>query len=365
MDGPLDLSILDRVPLGLFALDQGFAVRFWNSCMRDWSGISSDEILGKDIRVFFPRLADERYMKRIESVLEGGPPVIFSYQLHGDLFPNRRQTGVPKVRHTTVSYLPETDLVLALFAVEDRTEAAFRGREARAEVARRAEAENELRAALAMKEMLIREVNHRVKNNLAMIASLVRLQSDRIDDPKLRAALSDLESRISSIALLYDRLYRSSEAAGVNLDEYLDSLCRTLFDNLLPKDTKIQFELHLERAFIGVDTGLYIGLLVAEFFTNSIKYGIGDRRDGRIEVSLRCDASYIRVGVMDDGPGFPSDPGQMPENLSLGLKLAQVVASSLGGRIEFGPGFDGTVSPGSGPGAYAGIVFPRSADPSA
>jgi two-component sensor histidine kinase len=326
-----EFELLDRVPIGIFVLARDYRVRFWNRCMADWTHRSKDEVEGHDIRDFFPRLGEERYRVRLELLMEGGPPLIFSYQLHGNLFPSSRQQDAPKVRHCTVTSL--TDRGGALFAVEDLTEASFRMHESRAEVSRRRKVEAELRAALAEKEMLIREVHHRVKNNLRMISSLMSLEASDLPEGRARDAILDLEARVDSISLLHEMLHRPGGIGGVRIDEYLESFASTLFRASLPQDTAATLEFELEPLSLDVDDTLRVGLLVAELLTNAIKHGIGSRGRGRILVSAKRDAGgSLVVAVSDDGPGFRGQ--EPPFELSFGMKLIRLLAEDLGSVLK-------------------------------
>ena len=170
-----EFSLLDQIPLGAFAVSPDYAVLYWNLCMEGWTDIPASEAVGVDLRELFPALREPSVSRRLETVLRGGPPVVFSYQLHGNFFPRRQPTTLQRVRQTMASFLPSMGGIL--FTVEDRTDIAAKSREAGRELARRVAVEKELRETVAEKEMLMRELKHRVKNNLAMVQSLIGLES--------------------------------------------------------------------------------------------------------------------------------------------------------------------------------------------
>lgn len=198
-----DFSILDRMPVGALVVARDMTIRYWNPCMEDWTGIKRTETAGRRLTEFYPVLAEKRYEARFSSVFDQGTPVILTYRLHGNLFPNRDASCMERVYHTSVTCM-DFDERLALFTVEDRTEVSNRIKEAREELGRRVETEKLLRAALEEKNVLFREIHHRVKNNLNTIISLINLQTDSIDDEPTRAHLLDLESRIQSFSLLHE-----------------------------------------------------------------------------------------------------------------------------------------------------------------
>lgn len=344
-----DYSLFDRVPVGVVVVDAAWRVRAWNACMATWTGIPPQEIRDHDLAFFFPRLGEARYRRRIEPLFEGGPPVILSYQLHGDLFPSRSPSPFGKVRHTTITSIRDGSKALLLFAVEDRTDAATRLREARVEIERRHRIEEELRKMVAYKEMLVREINHRVKNNLFLIQGLIELELDEVRDPAVRGTLKDLQGRIGSIATLHDRLYRTNDAEGVGLGEYFDSLASTIFNTFLPEGSLASIDLSVEPRHLNVDATLKLGLIATELLTNSLKHALRGRKDGRISLSISHPGGGLRLEVSDDGPGFPeSRPG---ESGGLGMKVVSILAVELGGEFLLKPG----------KGGHAAVVLPPDA----
>jgi two-component sensor histidine kinase len=335
-----DYSLLENVPVGIFILDADWVVRFWNACMSSWTGIAASTILARPISDFFPRLAEPRYRSRIDPILGGGPPVILSYQLHGDLFPSRAPTSIAKVRHTTITRISSDGLPLLLFAVEDRTEAANRLREARIEIGLRQQTEVELRKAVAYKDMLVKEISHRVKNNLVLIQGLIALEAEesQVDgDERTLDRLSDLQGRIASIATLHDRLYQSGDSEGVSLDDYFRSLGATIFETFLPRNSEARLELSIEPSSLPVDATLKLGLIATELLTNSIKYALRGRTDGRVSLSIKRPGGGVLLEVSDDGPGLPALGSTSG---GLGTRIVAILAEEFCGelRIEAGKG---------------------------
>lgn len=116
-------EILDRIPVGVFILDSGYGVVYWNTIMADWTGIESGDIEGEDIRSRYPHIKNERYSARISSVLQGGPPVVFSAQLHGSLIPAKTPLGQPRVQHTIITgYSQDGRGTLAMVTIQDVTD---------------------------------------------------------------------------------------------------------------------------------------------------------------------------------------------------------------------------------------------------
>ncbi len=330
-----EAPILERLPVGIFTVDRDWIIRLWNRTMADWTGIQPEAALGRALGAVLPHFSERRYLSRLEDLMEGGPPVVFSYQLHGELFPDRGGRGPRRVRYCTASSLPQAGI---LFAVEDRTEVVALVREARAEVSRRLAVEEELRSALAAKEMLIREASHRVKNNLAMVVSLINLDSDKSQDPGVQASLADLASRIDTIALIHELLYKGEIGAQVGLDAYLEKLCATIVEAFSGEGLEVGLRTRLEPAFLDLDSTLYVGMITSELLTNCLKYGRQPGRALSLEVSLqrKADEACLELLVADNGPGFPGE--ELPSSGSLGWSLVTMLVGELGGRIEVLPG---------------------------
>ncbi len=332
-------TLIDKIPIGLFLITPNFEVKMWNSCFEDWTGITRQEVLGKDIRDIFPRLREMRYHTRLIKLFEDGLPIVLSYQLNGDIFSSNSKDHPDRIHHTTITAVPGENGPLALFAIEDRTEVAMRTRVARVELLMRYEVEKELRAALDEKNTLMNELNHRVKNNLNMVRSLISLEIDSVEDAHSRDVFQDLEVRISSIALLHEMLYKTDIGLGISLDGYLESLCRTIFTTFLSGERGIVLDLNLSPVRVSTDITLHVGLIVSELMTNSIKYGMKDRTEGTLSVILGTANEILSLEVADDGPGFPAD-FDISRTVSLGMKLVYMITRQMKGTFELcaGPG---------------------------
>ncbi len=319
-------ALLDSMPIGAFSIAGDYTILYWNLCMEGWTDIRREEAVGRDLRDLLPRFRDPAISSRLATLFAGGPPVVLSYQLHGDLFPRKQATLVPRVRQCTASALPSKGG--ALFAVEDRTDIAAKSLQAQLEIGRREKVEQDLRLAIAEKETLMHELSHRIKNNLNMVLSFISLESSSLADGPARERMDALESRIHSIAALHNSLFRQKSGSDLPLDEYLASIAEHLFAAFSGTDSGARLELNLESLAIPQESVLYLGLCVNELLTNAIKYGgkhidlaVASLPEGGLEVSVR-----------DDGPGFTT-PIPMRED-SLGLRLVTTLAQQMGGTLE-------------------------------
>jgi two-component sensor histidine kinase/HAMP domain-containing protein len=202
--------------------------------------------------------------------------------------------------------------------------------------------QNELRnsANLAEKTALLNEVHHRVKNNLQVISSLLRLEAARVgpNGSNTKTVLTDMQARVRSMALLHESLYRTGVFASVDLGAYLRQLAQQSFRAFTFDHTQVRLELDLAVVHLGMDQALPCGLLVNELLSNATKHGFPDGRSGVVRVELLAlGGGRCRVCVCDDGVGLPHDFDQRREK-SLGLQLVGDLSTQLGGALEVGPG---------------------------
>jgi len=205
-------------------------------------------------------------------------------------------------------------------------------------------AEQQLNASLQEKEVLLKEIHHRVKNNMQVISSLLSLQATYITDDHVRSIFSESRDRVKSMALIHEKLYNSSNLARINFSEYTRSLAAGIFRSYNTSPRRIKLEVAVEELFFGVDTAIPCGLILNELIANSLKHAFPDGRKGGIQVSLAPDAGGdIRLTVADDGVGFPEGLDFRAAG-TLGLRLVNMLVSQLHGTIEKLPGEGTTFS---------------------
>ena len=199
-------------------------------------------------------------------------------------------------------------------------------------------AETALRASVREKDVLLREVHHRVKNNLQVISSLLSLQSRALHGDMDRAPFLESENRVRSMALIHESLYKSQDLARIDLKRYLQDLGRILTDSYAPRAGDIRLIVEADDVTITMDAAVSCGLIVHELVANALKYAYPAGRTGEVRVSLRsAPDGKLTLGVSDDGVGLPQEfePGKPA---TLGLKLAGALSEQLGGALEIEPG---------------------------
>jgi PAS domain S-box-containing protein len=203
-------------------------------------------------------------------------------------------------------------------------------------------AAQQLNASLQEKEVLLKEIHHRVKNNMQVISSLLSLQAAYITDNQVRSIFSESRDRVKSMALIHEKLYNSVNLARINFSEYTRSLAAGIFRSYNISPQRIRLEVAIGELCFGVDTAIPCGLILNELISNSLKHAFPEERKGIISVSLSAgEGGGLKFVVGDDGVGFP--PGiDFRTAGSLGLRLVNMLVSQLHGRIEKLPG-SGTV----------------------
>jgi two-component sensor histidine kinase len=194
---------------------------------------------------------------------------------------------------------------------------------------------NSLYVALDEREMLLKEIHHRVKNNLQIITGLLQLQKDGLHDAAAHAALSEGQSRVSSIALIHQNLYQNKELGNIEFKVFLHDLSNQIAELFETENKKVTIVLPLSETYIDIDTAVPLGLIVNELLTNSYKYAFSNNDNPIVEI----DVKQFNVGVFqliyrDNGPGIKGTLDFENTN-SLGMKLIGGLAKQLSGAVVY------------------------------
>jgi PAS domain S-box-containing protein len=192
-------------------------------------------------------------------------------------------------------------------------------------------AEEELKRSLREKDVLLKEVHHRVKNNLQVINSLLSLQAQEFADPVLREALVESQNRIRSMAMVHEQLYSAGDLAGIDFGEYISRLAAQLMR--LTDRSGITYHVESEHVSIGIDVAVPCGLIVNELISNALKHAFHGKQKGTVRIALRqADASTAELVVSDDGVGLP--PALDPETVeTMGLTLVTSLTRQIHGTL--------------------------------
>ncbi|HEX5660884.1 MAG TPA: PAS domain S-box protein [Polyangiales bacterium] len=319
-------SLVESAPFGVLVTRE-LKVVYANASYLKMLGFELDELLGESFLDLIPGELHELARARDQARRAGESlPAIATHV--------RRKDGS--------SIALEGDSASMLFDGEPATVSLVRDVTERERVEQvRLLAEHTLRESLREKDVLLKEVHHRVKNNLQVIVSLINLQASKLEDAPVRSVFEETRSRVHAIALLHERLYTSKNLGRIDMRDYLDGLASDL-SSTNAGVRAIDLRVEADELYLIMDQAVPIGLIVNELVTNSYKHAfpLALRRGGRIEIALERVGKDLQIVVQDDGVGYPAnlDPDTAD---SLGLLLISSLSRQLEADLSFDHRSDG------------------------
>jgi len=193
--------------------------------------------------------------------------------------------------------------------------------------------DQQLRQSLSEKESLLKEIHHRVKNNLQIVSSLLYLQEDYMKDAKGVEILRESQNRVKSMALIHEQLYGTADLAKIDFGRYIQGLTANLFDAYGIDPARIRLNVRADDIALGVDMAVPCGLIINELVSNALKHAFLPDAGGTIDIVIRTlNAGRIEIVVADDGIGLVEPPADA-EKKSLGLRLIDTLTTQLGGNL--------------------------------
>lgn len=217
--------------------------------------------------------------------------------------------------------------------------------------------EQELKKTIEEKEILLREIHHRVKNNLNIISSLLDLHGGELENTSVAANIRDSQQRIRTMALIHEKLYQSRDLAKIDFQEYVQEVVNYLYNSYGCDRAKYQVGINFEHVNLGLDTAIPCSLIITELVSNALKYAFKGRSSGHLNIRLEERANdkltqpLYELQVADDGVGLPSK-FEIKHPTTLGLKIVSTLARQMGGSFELG-------NPPGRPGASFRVRFGR------
>jgi PAS domain S-box-containing protein len=193
--------------------------------------------------------------------------------------------------------------------------------------------DRELKRNLAQKEVLLTEVHHRVKNNLAIVSSLLQLQQLYTLDEQMRNMLQNSQGRLRSMSLVHEILYKNGDFSRIPFDSYLNEIGEYLKSTFARPQQEILFEISTDECELEITKAIPCGLIVNELVTNAFKYAFADRNEGLIVISLRRNGDYFILEICDDGPGLP-DSFDWKTSKTMGFTLVRTLSDQLKGVMN-------------------------------
>jgi two-component system, sensor histidine kinase PdtaS len=192
-------------------------------------------------------------------------------------------------------------------------------------------AEKELKASLNEKELLLKEIHHRVKNNMQIISSMLSLQSNYVEGEAVNV-LKESQNRVKSMAIIHEKLYQSHDLTHINFKEYIKSLSYYLSDSYTRNSEAVTIKLDVEDIFLGIETAVPLGLIINELVSNSLKYAF-PHGEGEITLKLHRRPEGFELQISDNGIGMPKEI-DFTTTKSLGLQLVSALVNQLDGTVE-------------------------------
>jgi two-component sensor histidine kinase len=188
-------------------------------------------------------------------------------------------------------------------------------------------------ASLEEKEVLLREIHHRVKNNLQFVWSLLNLQTRHVKDKQTLETLNEGKNRVKTMALIHQKLYQADNLKGIDIGQYIDNLTKNLFDTYHVDESKVKVLTDIDPMVLDIDTALPLGLIMNELITNSLKYAFKGVENGELEIKLKKQDQNLSLTVKDNGKGMTEKP-DLDALETFGLRLVQSLAKQLKAKVD-------------------------------
>ena len=196
-------------------------------------------------------------------------------------------------------------------------------------------AHERLKALLALKTVSLTEIHHRVKNNLQIVSSLLRLQSGKFADPAVRDVFTECRDRINAMARLHEQLYDERGQSHLDFAPHLRELAETLLRSHTPAGCKLTLNVCADRVPLNLDQSILLSLIANELLLNALKHAFYGRPTGKLDAELRTIHDRVTITIRDDGNGFVSPPTEIKQQRGTGIDLVQAMSHQLGGEFVF------------------------------
>jgi PAS domain S-box-containing protein len=308
-------AIMDRCCDAIFIVDQTDGrITDVSGCTIRRLGYSRKALLGMTLA----DLVDDEARRTISSMaVDGPPPCEIVATLHG-----KDGLRVPCLIMASVVRVDGTPMVGVI----------ARETTGRKQIHEPGQTEEQLRAALHEKEIMLKEIHHRVKNNLQVISSLLSIQSQYLADSRDLELFRRSQDRVRSMALVHEQLYRTNDLAVIDFSIYIDTLVHNLLASYRGEAGNVKVNVDAAGVFLGIDAALPCGLIVNELVSNALKHAFPGGMAGQLTVRMReCEGTYV-LEVSDDGAGL-AHPLEVEKSHSMGLQLVTLLTGQLDGTL--------------------------------
>ena len=320
-------SIAEQSEDGIVLVDEQGTIIEWNPGQERIAGLSRAEVLGRPgWDVMFQVAANEHDDPAMYERIKAGVLKILE---------TGQSEWLDRLEERVVRRPDGARRVVQVSVFPIKTGKGFMAGAISRDITERKAAEEQIKRSLREKDVLMREMHHRAKNNLQVVSSLLSMQARTTQSKEAIDVLSKSQSRINTMALIHTQLYESGDLSELNMKEFVGTLSEELFRSYPVNDTKISRIVHVTDRKFPASVGVHVGLIINELLGNALQHAFGERKEGKIEVSLTTsDSGRVNLRVSDDGVGLP--PGfDIDKTRSLGLHLVKIlVEDQLQGKIE-------------------------------
>jgi len=305
---------IEQSPVSIIITDTSGNIEYANPKFSNVTGYSAREVKGKNPRILKSGDKSPDEYKELWQTISSGN------EWQGE-FHNKKKNGNLFWESALITPIKNDkgEITHFLAIKQDITEQKHNG--------------EKLKQSLKEKEVMLREIHHRVKNNLQIISSLLKLQGGYTKDPVASEYLKISQQRVRTMALIHQQLYRSDDLSGIDFGEYLKKLINDLFTIYGIEKRKMLLNVNANHIFLSIEKAIPCGLIVNELVSNSIKHAFTQKNNGKIEALLSQEENTYRMIIRDNGAGFPGDV-DFRNTSSLGMQLVITLTEQLGGEIE-------------------------------
>ena len=310
-------SVADSAVDGIITTDTDGNIVLFNPSLKNIFGYEIDEIKGKHVSMLMPNRYRKGFMDKLEKFKSTG-----NHELAGKTFESigLKKNGKEFPFEISIATWGSIGDIFTTSIIRDVTE--------------RKIIEADLQKSLEEKELLLKEIHHRVKNNLMIISSLLNLQSRYIKDEESKNIFKESQNRARSMALIHERLYQSTDLKRIDFGDYIHTLSNDLYRTYVIDTSLITLNIDVDDIILDINTSIPLGLIVNELVTNSLKHAFPHGESGEINIKFHSQNDKYILEVKDDGIGFPKDINYKKTD-SLGLRLVTSLTEQIEGEIEF------------------------------
>jgi len=302
-------STLDNMMEGCQIIGYDWRYLYVNDAVARHRRRSKEELLGKTMMEIYPGIEKTKMFSRLRKCMKDRIPTYMENELK---FPD----GEKGWFELSIQPMPDGIFILSI------------------DITERKRAEKKIKKSLEEKEVLLKEIHHRVKNNMQVISSLINIQSTWIEDEKALEALKDTRKRVYSMALIHDRLYKSEDLSRVDFSQYIEQISTHLLSFYQDKIKNVKIRKDVKNVFIDINKAVPLGLIINELISNSLRHAFPDDRKGEIRINFGKKNGGYELKISDNGVGFPEEL-DFRKSSSMGMQLVTALVDQIYGKIKF------------------------------